>query len=87
MRNVNVCAQSIAQAIKSCNGQRITQEAAQSAMKDLIVKSKPDELADNMTCWLNLSALNQELERHGLVKTERAVPALIGAVKAELNKK
>ena len=84
MRNIQTTATAIASAIRACNGGRISQEAARAAMESLTKVSAPDELVDNLATLLNLSALNQELERCGLVKTERTLSALMAAVKAAL---
>lgn len=84
MRNISVVSAAIANAIKTCNGQRITQEAAKTAMGEIAAKSDPADLVDNLSVMLNLSALNQDLERAGLVKTERTLSALMAGVKAAL---
>lgn len=91
MRDINTVGASLARAIRACNGNRITQEAAQAEQARLMMDGlaaglPPAQISENCSCYLNISALNQDLERHGVVKTDRAVPAYITVVKAELAK-
>jgi hypothetical protein len=80
MRNIDKTAEAIARAIKACNGQRITADAAKAEMATLLKDSDPQEAVDNASVFMNISALNQELERHAYVTTERSKSALMSAV-------
>ena len=85
MREIKTVGKAIAGAIKACGGNRITQEAAKAASVELLKSSKdPMQAVENAQAFMNLSALNQELERCGLVKTERTLSALMTEVQAQL---
>ena len=84
MRNIEVCSAAIAAAIRASNGNRITSEAAKAAKGEIIRLSSPEDMLDNLETFSNLSALNQGLERVGLVSTERTLSALETAIKAKL---
>ena len=84
MRNIEVCATAVANAIRASNGNRITTDAAKAAKGEIIKASAPEDMLDNLETFSNLSALNQGLERVGLVSTERTLSALETAIKAKL---
>lgn len=86
MRNLSICSAAIARAIKASNGGRLNNEAHKALMADILKTSSPDESIENVTSVGNLSALNQELERYGLITTVRELPAFYKAVKDELTK-
>ena len=85
MREIKVVGKELAKAIKACNGGRITQEQAKVSQRALLLSNKDADIAcSNAEVFMNLSALNQELERCGLVKTERTLSALMTEVAAQL---
>ncbi len=83
-RNIETLAPAIARAILASNGHRLSAEQHKSLLADVANTSKPTDLVDNLTSLGNLSALNQEWERFGLVTTERDIPAMIVQIKASL---
>jgi hypothetical protein len=84
MRNTQLIANHVAVAIKSCGGGRITTEAAKVAMQALGTASQPSDMVENMAVFFNLSALNQELERCGIVRAERTLTALQAQIRDAL---
>jgi len=79
-----VVAPAVARAIKASKGARIDSEGHKALIRDIVGSSDPDSLADNVAAVSNLSALNQEAERYGLIKTERDLPAFWRAVQAAM---
>lgn len=87
MRNIKLISKALAGAIRASGGNRITADAAKAAMREIMQGVGDGDLADHLSPLMNLSALNQELERSGLVACDRKLSALMQGVKAELEGK
>ena len=82
--SIELRASAIASALRANGAKRITQEQANMALKSALADAAPEQIVDVASTFMNLSALNQELERHGLITTERSLPALLAEVKRQL---
>ena len=78
----------IATAIKLGLEGPIKQDVAKLALRQWAKENdaSADDVMEISSEFLNLSALNQSLEKFGIISTSRAVPALMIAIKKELAK-
>lgn len=80
MVNLELVGTAIAQAI--AQSKRFASDEHASAMKYIVEQSEPGELADNLCRIGNISAIRQELDRHGLITKPDVTPsALITSIK------
>jgi len=82
--SLEIKAAAIAAAIRASNNGAITADAHRALVAQVAKDSPGEEMAANVVAVSNLAALNQELERYGLIRRERTLPALMSAVKTLL---
>lgn len=85
-RNITVCARAIARRLHANNGMRLTSQDHDEIIGEIMSApgQTPGEVRAGVVSLNNLSALNQELERAGLARTERTLNALQSQIGAEL---
>lgn len=87
MRDLALLGRVLAGAINATGGKRLTQEQVSGLIATIVTMQPPlapDVLRATIEPLLNVSQLNQELERFGLVVTDRAEPALIAAIRTAM---
>jgi len=86
MKQNSVIAPILARVLNANGYKRLTTDQAAAAAREAAIASAPDDMIDNVQAIVgNLSALNQLLEKFGLVHTDRDVPALIVDIRKSLN--